>query len=59
MDEDSESANRRRQEKQRQREPQHKYMDLLQKLADRSTDEIVIDLDDLTTVSSSAYFIIR
>ncbi|KAG6232946.1 hypothetical protein E4U26_003751 [Claviceps purpurea] len=52
MDEDSESANRRRQEKQRQREPQHKYMDILQKLADRSTDEIVIDLDDLTTWES-------
>jgi len=53
MDEDTESVNRRRQEKQHQREPQHKYMDLLQRLADRTIQEIVIDLDDLATVSSS------
>ncbi|KAG5999208.1 Mcm2-7 hexameric complex component [Claviceps pusilla] len=49
MDEDAESIGRRRQERQRQKEPQHKYMDLLQKLADRLIDEIIIDLDDLAT----------
>lgn len=54
MDEDAESVGRRRQERQRQKEPQHKYMDLLQKLANRLIDEIIIDLDDLATVSRSS-----
>jgi DNA replication licensing factor MCM7 len=51
MDEDEDAQNRRQREKARKRLPQHKYKDTLQKLADRETDEIVIDLDDLATVS--------
>ncbi|KAH0601005.1 hypothetical protein MHUMG1_02006 [Metarhizium humberi] len=47
MDEDDESGDRRRQEKANKRIPQHKYKDLLQQLADRTIDEITIDLDDL------------
>ncbi|KAF5134163.1 DNA replication licensing factor [Metarhizium brunneum] len=47
MDEDDESGDRRRQEKANNRIPQHKYKDLLQQLADRTIDEITIDLDDL------------
>lgn len=48
---DEETQNRRHREKARSRTPQHKYRDLLQKLADRKADEVVIDLDDLATVS--------
>lgn len=48
---DAETQNRRQREKARSRSPQHKYKDLLQKLADREADEVVIDLDDLYTVS--------
>lgn len=51
MDEDEEAGERRRQEKERKQTPQHKYQDILQKLADRSADEIRIDLDDLALVS--------
>lgn len=51
MDEDDESGDRRRQEKANKRIPQYKYKHLLQQLADRTIDEITIDLDDLYTVS--------
>ncbi|EFY92837.1 DNA replication licensing factor mcm7 [Metarhizium acridum CQMa 102] len=47
MDEDEESGDRRRKEKGNQRTPQHKYKELLQQLADRTIDEITIDLDDV------------
>ncbi|KAM4054903.1 MCM2/3/5 family protein [Hirsutella rhossiliensis] len=47
MDEDQESVERRRQEKERRRVPHHKYKEALQELADRTVNEIVIDLDDL------------
>ncbi|KAK1754856.1 DNA replication licensing factor mcm7 [Echria macrotheca] len=47
MDEDDEAQQRRRQERDRRRKPQHKYKDMLQELADRKIDEVVIDLDDL------------
>ncbi|KAK0731800.1 MCM2/3/5 family-domain-containing protein [Lasiosphaeris hirsuta] len=47
MDEDDEAQARRQQEKARKRAPRHKYKDLLQELADRKIDEVVIDLDDL------------
>ena len=33
------------------RDPKHKYMDLLQNIADRRQDHIYIDLDDLDEVS--------
>ncbi|TLD25134.1 hypothetical protein PspLS_05530 [Pyricularia sp. CBS 133598] len=49
MDEDDEAAQRRQQEKVRQKGPRHKYRDLLQELADRKVDEVVIDLDDLAS----------
>lgn len=52
MDEDDDAQARRQREKARSRLPQHKYKDTLQKLADRQVDEIVIDLDDLATVSN-------
>ena len=51
MDEDDEAGERRRQEKERRRTPQYKYRQLLQKLADRTIDEITIDLDDVAAVS--------
>ncbi|CAK7563059.1 MAG: DNA replication licensing factor MCM7 [Sporothrix epigloea] len=47
-DETNELAERRAQEKMARRKPQHKYLDMLQKLADRKIDELVIDLDDLS-----------
>ncbi|KAI6522277.1 hypothetical protein MCOR10_005682 [Pyricularia oryzae] len=49
MDEDDEAAQRRQQKKARQKGPRHKYRDLLQELADRKVDEVVIDLDDLAS----------
>ncbi|KAJ9142117.1 DNA replication licensing factor MCM7 [Pleurostoma richardsiae] len=49
MDEDEDAQQRRQQEKARQRLPQYKYKDMLQKLADRQLDEVLIDLDDLAT----------
>lgn len=51
MDEDPE-ARRREKAKQRQ-QSLHKYLDILQRLADRKLDQVVIDLDDLAAVSQS------
>lgn len=50
MDEDEQTSNRRRQEKEKRRTPQHKYKDMLQQLADRTIDEVTVELDDLATV---------
>jgi hypothetical protein len=50
MDEEEGAQQRRAQEKARQRAPQYKYKDLLQKVANRDSSEIVIDLEDLATV---------
>lgn len=50
MDEDEEAGERRRQERERRKEPQYKYKDMLQQLADRTIDEMTIDLDDLVKV---------
>ncbi|KAI0854335.1 DNA replication licensing factor mcm7 [Daldinia vernicosa] len=47
MDDDEEHERRRR-EKATARLPKHKYADLMQKLADRATDEVVIELDDIS-----------
>ncbi|TQV99415.1 hypothetical protein V2A60_004889 [Cordyceps javanica] len=49
MDEDDQTGERRRHEKELRRVPHHKYKEILQSLADRRQDEIVIDLDDLAT----------
>lgn len=49
MDEDDEAGERRRPDKEQQRAPHHKYKETMQKLADRTQEEIVIDLDDLAT----------
>lgn len=40
----------RRQGGQQERGPHHKYKETLQKLANRETDEVLIDLDDLAAV---------
>ncbi|KAI1384927.1 DNA replication licensing factor MCM7 [Hypoxylon trugodes] len=47
MDQDDEEHERRRREKAAAKSPKHKYADILQKLADRSIDEVLIELDDL------------
>lgn len=49
MDEDDGSHERRRREKAASKQPNHKYADIMQKLADRSIDEVLIELDDLVT----------
>ncbi|KAI0155051.1 DNA replication licensing factor mcm7 [Xylariaceae sp. FL1272] len=50
MDDDDEAQHeRRRGEKASSRLPKHKYADVMQKLADRSLDEVLIELDDLVT----------
>ena len=56
MDDDEEgAADRRRQEKELRRTPQLKYRQIIQKLADRTVDEITIDFDDLTTVRGNPH----
>ncbi|KAI2463612.1 DNA replication licensing factor mcm7 [Annulohypoxylon bovei var. microspora] len=49
MDEDDEAHERRRKEKAVSRLPQHKYADMMQKLADRAIDEVLVELDDITS----------
>ncbi|KAF3061799.1 DNA replication licensing factor mcm7 [Daldinia childiae] len=48
MDEDDEAHERRRQEKATAKLPKHKYADLMQKLADRTIDKVLIELDDIS-----------
>jgi len=55
MDDDDEAGARRQQEKERRRTPQHKYKEVLQQLADRTLDEITVDLDDLHAVRGQTY----
>jgi DNA replication licensing factor MCM7 len=46
---DDETVQRRRNE--RKQDPKHKYMAILQNVADRLASEITIELDDLEAVS--------
>ena len=50
MDEDDQAEQRRAQEKARKRGPRHKYKEMLQEIADRKINEVVIDLDDIVQV---------
>jgi hypothetical protein len=50
LEDDEEHARQRRRDKARSRVPERKYKVMLQKLADRQIDEVVIDLDDMATV---------
>ncbi|KAI5866553.1 DNA replication licensing factor mcm7 [Durotheca rogersii] len=49
MDQDDEAHEQRRREKASSKLPKHKYADIMQKLADRATDEVLIELDDLAS----------
>jgi len=49
-DDDEEGQNSRRRTRSQAKTPKTKYMDLLQKVADRYEDEITIDLDDVAKV---------
>ncbi|KAL7629108.1 DNA replication licensing factor MCM7 [Parahypoxylon ruwenzoriense] len=49
MDEDDEAHEQRRREKAAARLPKHKYADIMQKLADRTIDEVLIELDDVAS----------
>jgi DNA replication licensing factor MCM7 len=51
MDEDDEAHEQRQRRKAASKEPIHKYADMMQKLADRSLDEVLIELDDIVTAS--------
>ncbi|CAJ2501234.1 Uu.00g040870.m01.CDS01 [Anthostomella pinea] len=46
---DEETLDRRRKEKAASKLPKHKYADAIQKLADRSLDEVLIELDDVAS----------
>ncbi|KAI0877577.1 DNA replication licensing factor mcm7 [Hypoxylon argillaceum] len=48
MDED-EAPEQRRKQKAASKQPRQKYADMMQKLADRSLDEVLIELDDIVT----------
>ncbi|KAI0017293.1 DNA replication licensing factor mcm7 [Xylariomycetidae sp. FL0641] len=48
-DDDDEAHERRRREKAASKLPKYKYADMLQKLADRTIDEVLIELDDLVS----------
>ena len=50
MDDDDQAEQRRAQEKARKRGPRHKYKEMLQEIADRKVNEVVVDLDDIAQV---------
>lgn len=49
MDQDDEAHEQRRKEKAAAKLPKHKYADIMQKLADRTIDEVLIELDDIAS----------
>ncbi|KAK6842063.1 DNA replication licensing factor mcm7 [Apiospora arundinis] len=51
MDEDGEAAqhDRRRKKAAQRQQPKHKYVELMQQLADRAIDEVLTDLDDIVS----------
>ena len=51
MDEDDGAQEARRRAKEAQRQPRHKYVDMMQQLADRMLDEVLVELDDIASVS--------
>ena len=51
-DAEEQSSGRRGMSSSRNREPRRKYLEVLQKVADREVSEICIDLDDLAEVPS-------
>lgn len=53
-DDDEERQNARRQTRTQGKTPKLKYMETLQKIADRYEEEITIDLDDLAKVGNSS-----
>lgn len=55
-DDDQEAHDRRREERRQKRTPQYIYKDTLQKLANRTIEEVTIDLDDLAAVRPRLLF---
>lgn len=49
-DEDDNAHEQRRRQKAAQKGPKHKYDEVMQRLADRSVDEILVELDDVASV---------
>ncbi|KAH9888275.1 DNA replication licensing factor mcm7 [Xylariomycetidae sp. FL2044] len=49
MDDDDQAQERRRKQKAASRMPKHKYADMMQKVADRTMDEVLIELDDVAS----------
>ncbi|KAK6084230.1 DNA replication licensing factor mcm7-like protein [Seiridium cupressi] len=49
MDEDDGAQEQRRRQKAAQRQPKHKYAELMQGLADRTIDEVLVELDDIAS----------
>lgn len=54
MDEDNEDEERRRQERANRKKPYHKYKNLMQQLANRDIDEVLIELDDIAQVCAAS-----
>lgn len=51
MDDDDEDDERRQQQRADRKKPYHKYKDIMQQLANRKVDEVLVDLDDISQVS--------
>ncbi|OTB03791.1 hypothetical protein M426DRAFT_59877 [Hypoxylon sp. CI-4A] len=49
MDQDDEQHEQRRKEKAASKQPKHKYGDIMQKLANRTINEVLIELDDIVS----------
>ncbi|RYO98601.1 hypothetical protein DL766_000964 [Monosporascus sp. MC13-8B] len=47
MDQDDETHEQRQRQRETAKQPKHKYADMMQKLADRTIDEVLIELDDV------------
>lgn len=55
MDDDNEEEELQQQERADRKKPYHKYKDLMQQLANRKIDEVLVDLDDVNQVHKCAF----
>lgn len=56
MDEDDNAQELRRRQKASQKQPKHKYGELMQQLADRTSDEVLVELDDIASVCATTNY---
>lgn len=59
MDDDNDEEELHRQERADRKKPYHKYKEIMQQLANRKIDEVLVDLDDVSQVHKGALGVMK